>query len=129
MSLHFFRDQIDLGGFKKSSKILKQMTIIFSTFEKLQKLINKNLYKVFLKLLKFKAGWEKPLPVIKPKRIIFNLKNGQQVQMIRFNKFPNFLWKYSNSLKFYFYKLLIIAQRKKIKELETISNKWRVEDC
>jgi hypothetical protein len=128
-SFKLLEERIDLGVFPKKSKILKEMTILFSTFDKLQKLINKNLYRLFLKLLIFKANWEKPIPRLKAKRIIFYLKNGQQVQMIRSNKIPNFLWKYSSLLKFYFYKFLIISQRKKIKELESMSNKWRVEDC
>ncbi len=113
---------------RRKSKIFKEVTIIFSNFNNIQKIINKKLYKTFLKLLHFKAYWEKPVPPTKQRYLNYFLKNGEVVKFIRLNKVPNFLWKFKLPLKYAFYKFLVLTQRKKQKDLERLSNKWKMEE-
>jgi hypothetical protein len=97
----------------------------------MEKIIKEIELKKFYKLFYRKAHWEKPLLHNKEKIIKFFLKKGGTETMVRPNRTRNLFWKYTDSekqLKYYFSKFFVISQKLKEKELQTMSNKWQVEE-
>ena len=62
------------------------------------------------------------------KIITFYIKNGTTVEFKKENIAKNLLWKFVFPLKYYFASYRNKVMRKKQKELESISSKWKIKN-